>query len=138
MVMADHVGYLLVRLGKKAQRSFETAIEPLGLRPPHFDLMCVLNDHENAAQHEVAEILAVDGARIAKLADELVTRDLVIRRANPSDRRRNELMLTRKGRTTLAQALELAAQVEAELAGVLSDSQIATLRRSLKKIAGLN
>ena len=60
--MHTHVGYLLVRLGKRAQRAFESSLVPLGLRPPHFDVLAVLAEQGRLSQKEVAEVLGVDSA----------------------------------------------------------------------------
>ena len=40
--LTQHVGYLSVVMGQHSQELFETAMEPLGLRPVLFDYLAVL------------------------------------------------------------------------------------------------
>lgn len=133
-VMYEHVGYLLVRLGKRSQRAFETAVAPLGLRPPHFDLMAVLDQHGPVSQKQAAQLLGVDSARVVALADELADRGALQRANDPADRRRKLLHLTEDGARLFAQASTEAARVQADLTSALSAEQVAALRRGLQDL----
>lgn len=59
---------------KRSQRAFETAVAPLGMRPPHFDLRAVLDQHGPVSQKQAAQLLGVDSARVVALAGELADR----------------------------------------------------------------
>lgn len=134
VVMHDHVPYLLVRLGKRAQRAFEEALVPLGLRPPHFDLLAVLGEHGALSQKAVATILDVDSARVVALADELGDQGALERTPDPADRRRNLLTLTPAGNRLLRKAKRAAVQVESDLTRALDDESRAALRAGLQRL----
>ena len=134
VVMHEHVGYLLVRLGKRAQRAFEEAVAPLGLRPPHFDLLAVLGEQGAVSQKDVATILDVDSARVVAWADELADLGALERTPDPADRRRNLLTLTAEGRRLLRRAQRAAAKVEADLTAALDADGRAALRSLLQRV----
>lgn len=133
-VMHTHVGYLLVRLGKRAQRAFESSLVPLGLRPPHFDVLAVLAEQGRLSQKEVAEVLGVDSARVVALADELGALGAVERAPDPADRRRNLLVITDSGHDLFERARSLADGVQAELTANLGETEVADVRAALQRL----
>lgn len=133
-VMHDHVGYLLVRLGKRAQRHFEEALVPLSLRPPLFDVLAVLAAEGALSQKSVADILQIDSARVVGLADELSELGALDRIPDPNDRRRNLLTLTAAGVEMAAQASSVALDVERDLTAALGAGDLRTVRTLLQRL----
>ncbi len=133
-VMASHAGYLSIRIGQITQRSFEEAIAPLGLRPQLFDVLAVVGHGGPLAQQAIGTILGIDPARMVALIDELEAADLVVRRADPSDRRRRLITLTDTGQHRLTTATEAATQIEAGLLANLSERQRQSLRSLLAQV----
>lgn len=134
--LTDHVAYLAVELGYRAQRRFEHAMAELDLRPQHYDFLAALDEFGSQSQKQLASVLRVDAARIVGMTDDLAGRGLVDRTMDPQDRRRNVIALTARGRTEFARARELAAQVEDELLTVLPVSERTQLRRLLQRALG--
>jgi len=132
--LTEHVGYLAVLLGQRAQADFEAAIEPLGLVPGHYDYLATLREHGPTSQRHLATVLGLDPARVVALTDQLAERGLVTREVDPSDRRRNRITLTRAGTTLVKQVARIAAQVEAGLMAGLSRADQAELRRLLRAV----
>lgn len=133
--LSGHAGYLLVRLGKHAQRVFSIAIEPLGLRPAHCDILFTLAARGAQAQVEIASTLAIERAHLVALLDQLEGMGLVVRAADPSDRRRHAVSLTERGVTVTAQVSDLAARVEDTLLHDLAVDERVTLRSLLHRLA---
>jgi DNA-binding MarR family transcriptional regulator len=133
-VMASHAGYLSIRIAQLAQRSFEEAIAPLGLRPQLFDVLAVVDHREPLAQQAIGAVLGIDPARMVALIDELEGAGLLVRRADPADRRRRLISLTAAGRTRLATATQAAAQVEAGLLADLTDEESQSLRNLMGQV----
>ena len=110
--LSNHIGYLLVRLGKHAQRSFSLEISPLELRPAHADILLTLADRGAMAQVEIAQLLSIERAHLVALLDQLERLGLVRRDADPRDRRRHAVLLTEQGVLVTAQVAEIALRVE--------------------------
>ncbi|NOX23181.1 MAG: winged helix-turn-helix transcriptional regulator [Actinobacteria bacterium] len=107
--------YLMVRLGKHAQASFTAGIEPLGLRPPHYDMLVTLAAGMASSQKDLSDVLRVDQARLVALLDEMEEAGFVTRSQDPADRRRNIVVLTKEGERVVARGRRIAADVEREL-----------------------
>jgi DNA-binding MarR family transcriptional regulator len=71
------------------------------------------------------------------VVDELEGLGLAERRLDPSDRRKRAIHLTRKGARTLERARTVAAQTAEEALSPLNERERETLRRLLRKLAGL-
>jgi DNA-binding MarR family transcriptional regulator len=133
--VSENAGYLLSRLGLRARRLFAETIAELGIRPPHFGILCALGQAGPLAQSELSDGLAVDAGQLVGLLDELERRGLVRREPDPGDRRRHAVSLTAEGRSRLADARRLAVEAEAELLEPLTPAQQETLRKLLLRLA---
>lgn len=133
-VLTQHVGYLLVVLGKRAQRAFAAALEPDGLRAPHFDVVSLLSQRGASSQAEIARTLVLEPAHLVTLLDELEKRSLVLRSPDPSDRRRYSVALTTHGTTMVHRLSAAALEVEAELLAELKPAERVQLRKLLQRL----
>lgn len=89
----------VARLAKQV----EVAIGPLDLSLPQYRVLALLGDGSTASS-VLARKLAVSPPTVTAVVDGLVARDLVERQADPEDRRRLTLLLTRDGKRVLAAA----------------------------------
>ena len=131
--LAEHVGYLSVRLGQRAQRLFEVAIAELGLRPSLFDFLAALDHAGPSSQRELAALLGIDATRIVAVADELERSGVVARSVDPLDRRRNLITMSSDGRALFQRARAIAVEVETELLAPLTATEGAALRKLLRR-----
>lgn len=132
--LTDHVGYLLVVLGKRAQRAFAAALEADGLRAPHFDIVSYLHERKACSQAEIARALALEPAHLVSLLDELEKSRLVLRSPDPADRRRYSVALTAYGSVVIKRLFATALAVESDLLGELSQKEQAQLRKLLQRM----
>jgi DNA-binding MarR family transcriptional regulator len=127
-------GFLLSVLGQQSRAATERALAPLGIKPHHYGVLVMLRDVGPAAQFAVGDRLGIDKSSMTVVGDHLEGLGLVARRRNPQNRRAYELTLTDAGRTALAAAEPLVAQVEeAALAG-LDSAERAQLHALLVKM----
>ncbi len=133
--LSDHVGYLLVRLGKHAQRMFSQAVAPLGLRPAHCDILLLLEAEGALAQVTIAERLLIERPGLVALLDFLEGESLLQRQVDPRDRRRHAVCLTPAGVQRAAELRVVAAQVEASLLADLDELHRGPFREALQRIA---
>ena len=78
--------------------------------------------------------MKIDRAPMVQLIDRLEKQGLVERTPHPSDRRAHAIKITDAGRKTYQQALEIAAKVETEVLGSLSQAQQQQLNVLLNQI----
>jgi DNA-binding MarR family transcriptional regulator len=135
--LASATGFLLSWNGQRMAARFAAALEPLGLRPPHFGVLTLLDAEPGRAQQELVTRSMIDPSTMVKVIDELESLGLAERRVDPDDRRKRAVHLTPDGARTLERARKVAnATVDEALAALTADER-ETLRVLLRKAAGL-
>jgi DNA-binding MarR family transcriptional regulator len=133
--IAEFAGQLFFRLWRACHVRVAEALDSIGLTPALFALLNVLGAREGAIQQQLSSEMGIDPSAMVTLIDELEHGELAERRRRPGDRRAWEIAITPKGRRTLARARGLAARVEDEVLGGLTDAErtqlLALLRRAL-------
>jgi MarR family transcriptional regulator, lower aerobic nicotinate degradation pathway regulator len=135
--LADALGFLLSWNGQRIARKFAAAMDELGLRPPHFGVMRLLDAAPGRTQQELVEGALIDPSSMVKVIDELEQMGIAERRIHPDDRRKRVVYLTPAGHKTLAKALKVANGVADEVFGPLDAKERETLHALLRKLAGV-
>jgi DNA-binding MarR family transcriptional regulator len=134
--LASAPGFLLSWNGQRIARKFAEALEPLGLRPPHFGVLTLINASPGTSQRELVERSMIDASTMVAVIDELEVKGLAERRPDPADRRRRAVYLTPQGRRTLERARKAAMDTAKDVFGPLDEHELATLTKLLRKLAG--
>ncbi len=108
--------------------------ERFGLAIAEWRVMAVLGRFWPLSANEVCRRTAMDKVRVSRAVARLVVRRLVVRRADPHDRRRAVLRLGAGGRATHDRIVPLARAREARLLDALSPDERAALDRLLAKL----
>ncbi len=134
--LSELLGYSLRRAQLRVFDDFLRCMAPLQLTPAQFSVLLLLDKNPGRNQTEIANTLGILRPNFVAMLDALEGRDLLTRMRSPSDRRSHVLMLTDKGRTTLARAKKLVAtKHEARLIEVLGPANRGALLGMLAKIA---
>jgi DNA-binding MarR family transcriptional regulator len=83
----------------------------LELALEHVAMLHFINMNQEIIQQDLAVFLHRDKAAIMRNIDELEEKRLVVRRADPDDRRKNILSLTKQGQSALQQVIECEAKI---------------------------
>jgi DNA-binding MarR family transcriptional regulator len=133
--VAEFAGQLFFRLWRASHTRTAEALNSIGLTPPLFALLNVLGAREGAIQQQLSSEMGIDPSAMVKLINDLEGAGLAERRRRPGDRRAWEVTITPKGRRRLERARRLAAHVEDEVLGGLTDADrrqlVTLLRRAL-------
>ncbi len=135
--LASAPGFLLSWNGQRMAFRFAEALEPLGLRPPHFGVLTLIDAHPGSAQQELVSRSLIDASSMVAVIDELEEMGLAERRRHPDDRRKHAVHLTARGRRTLQRARETSVRMAQEVFAPLDADELETLRRLLRKLAGV-
>ena len=130
-------GRLTYRL-KRALVDLETLHEqhlgPSGVNARELAVLLFLDGREPESQQQAAARLGIDRTTMVGLLDSLERKDLVARRPDAGDRRRNVVVLTDAGRATLQAATDASDAAERDLLAALDDREAAQLRELLHRI----
>lgn len=126
--------FFLKRLGMAAkERSFDE-YEREGLHPYHHSILAVLDEGTRETQGAIAEALGYDKGQLVGLLDELEEAGLIERRRDPSDRRRQTVLITPAGRKTLEKLRSLSKRLEEEFFAALDTGERRELLTLLRKL----
>jgi DNA-binding MarR family transcriptional regulator len=129
---------LLEHLARVGRRSFETTLEPGGLRPRHLIALKLLSEQGPASQQALADSLSLDPSNVVGLLNELEERKLVTRRRDSADRRRHIVELSPRGNRELCGAYDRLRRIDDDLLSALSARERATLYELLVRAVGAN
>jgi DNA-binding MarR family transcriptional regulator len=135
--LASALGFLISWNGQRMAHLFAAALEPLGLRPPMFGVMTLIDAEPGLTQNELVGRSMIDPSSMVAILDELEQLGLAERRQNPQDRRKHALHLTRRGQAKLVSAQKVAVSVAAEALPQLDARERETLQALLRKLAGV-
>jgi DNA-binding MarR family transcriptional regulator len=127
--------FLLAQVGAHAAMKFSERLERLDLSPPHAGILGLLRRSAGQSQQDVAESLGMHPSRMVAILDELESKGLVERRANPDDRRVYALYLTPAGDKALRDIAKVNAEHLESLCAALDGSEREQLARLLQRVA---
>lgn len=119
----------MFEFGRLIRRKAAAKENAVVLTPPQLEALHVISCAQEPLMRDVAKALYVKAPSATALIDELVARGLLIRRANPEDRREVRLRLTKEGRRVLGSLIVRKEKVIAEILGVLSAKDRAQFMR---------
>jgi DNA-binding MarR family transcriptional regulator len=126
----------LVRTSSLMQKLSDRFFSRFGLTDVQFNILMILKEHRRAglSQQELSEHLIVTKSNVVGLVDRLERSGYVTRRAHPSDRRFNQIVLTSKG-TQLESKIERLYFKEVDrMMNVLSASEKRSVIRAMERI----
>jgi MarR family transcriptional regulator, lower aerobic nicotinate degradation pathway regulator len=135
--LASAPGFLLSWNGRRTAHEFARALEPLGLRPPHFGVMTLISAEPGLTQQDLAGRSLIDPSSMVAVVDELEELGYAERQIHPGDRRKHAIHLTPDGRRVLERARTVAINLAKDILAPLDAAEVETLRRLLRKLAGV-
>jgi DNA-binding MarR family transcriptional regulator len=128
------LGYLLKHAFLALEELNDRALEPFDLTARELSLLMVVADLQSASQQELALALGIDRTTMVTFVDLLEGKGLVRRRPDPSDRRRNVVEVTAKGKRTLEEGRRASDDAEQTLLAPLRARDQERLRDALAAI----
>ena len=132
--LTAHLGYWLRYVSNHVSQGFASKVETHGVTVAEWVVMRELLDMEDAAPSHLAAKLNMTRGAITKLADRLIAKSLVTRKADPADGRAQTLALTAKARRLVPELAALADRNDAEFFDHLTARDRAALLRILRGI----
>jgi len=97
-------------------------------------VLIILNDNQNIAQNELANLVFKDNASITRMIELMVKKEYITRTIHPEDRRKFNLEITEKGLKTLELIQPVIKNNRQTALEGLSLEEIALLDKTLNKI----
>jgi DNA-binding MarR family transcriptional regulator len=133
-VLAKWNSLLLIKAADRTRDLFNKYLNSLDLHSKHFGILFWLSQQDAQSQVELGEKMNIDRAPMVQLIDYLEKQGFVERTPHPSDRRAHAIKITKNGQEIYQQALQIAANVEAEIFSSLSQVELQQLNTLLNKV----
>jgi DNA-binding MarR family transcriptional regulator len=132
--LTAHLGYWLRFVSNHVSLAFARKLESRGVTVAEWVVLRELYGSPPIAPSEVAERLGLTRGAITKLADRLIAKSLLVRRASLVDGRAQRLALTAQGRLIVPGLATLADQNDVEFFASLSARERSEMERMLRDI----
>ena len=132
--LSDRVVWLVGRASLHAQRLVQEHLAAGPVRKQHYGILASLADVGPEAQAPLADRLGIDRSDMVSLLDELEGLHYVVRRLDPTDRRRKIVEITGRGATALKKLDLLIYAADDQLLAPLTPDERTTLAKLLAQI----
>jgi MarR family transcriptional regulator, lower aerobic nicotinate degradation pathway regulator len=128
-----HLGFRLRAVSNHVSHAFSGKLADKGVTVAEWVMMRMLYE-KPCSPSDIADQMKVTRGAVTKLADRLIARLLIVRKASREDGRAQTLALTPQGRSLVPELAALADRNDAEFFGVLTAAEQKTLERLLKRL----
>ena len=133
--LTDHLGYWLRAVSNHVSHGFAEKVAAKGVTVAEWVILRSLHGQPPTSPSRLAETLGLTRGAVTKLADRLIAKSLVVRRANREDARSQTLALTAQGSRLVPALAALADQNDTEAFSKLSASERQLLEKLLRRLA---
>lgn len=134
-VLEQQVGHLLRRAHQRHAALFQERIGSAALTPMQWAALFSLVRHGPTTQNRLGRLTAMDPATIQGVVRRLVARGLVVRSADPSDRRTRLLAATEAGHALVTATLPIAREITDATLAPLDEAERALFLKLLTRMA---
>lgn len=132
--LTAHLGFWLRAVSNHVSHAFAGKLAIKGVTVAEWVMMRALYGKDPIPPSRVAKEMGMTRGAITKLADRLINKSLIIRKADSDDGRGQTLALTSRGGSLVPELAALADQNDAEFFGDLTKAERETLERLLKRL----
>ncbi|MEZ5692442.1 MAG: MarR family transcriptional regulator [Altererythrobacter sp.] len=130
----ERIAILASDIGRLLRREFDQRAKSAGLTRPQWRLLMTLRDREGINQGELAELLLVEPITVCRMVDRLEESGMLVRRADPADRRSWRLYLEPRARRLLEELRPTVMEFLADIFDGIPDDERQATVRALEKL----
>lgn len=128
------LGYRLIKLGEVALDRAASALESVGVRPRHFNVLSTVAAAPSLSQKELSALLGIDPNVMVGLIDDLEADGLASRQRSTADRRKHVVVINDEGHHVIAEGQRAIAAAEDDFLAVLTAEERALLRELTSRL----
>lgn len=135
--LESRLGYVLRRAQVAVFQDFYRVLGDLAITPAQYATLTVIESNPGSSQTRIADALGIKKANFVVLIKDLESRDLIVRKPTPEDRRSFAVTLSPAGAALLAQAHRASEIHERAIRDRVGAKAYEALFAPLGRIAGL-
>lgn len=135
-LLEDCIAFIACRDAKRLADSVERKLAPYKITRVQWNALYYIDLHkgESITQRELADCMGLREPTMVRLVDRMEKNGLLKRVASKSDRRRNNLMLTKKGREINEKLCAVVNDFKANCESGIPEADLITFKRVFKQI----
>ena len=130
----EELRFLILGAQREGSRALTAQLSPLGLTPSQAEVVRCLADHGPMSLRTLGGLLVCESGSPSRLVDALVSRDIVARQEDPTDRRQVTLELTRTGKGLDGKVRQIEEQMYTTIGGQLGKAGMASALALLRPL----
>jgi MarR family transcriptional regulator, transcriptional regulator for hemolysin len=131
----NNVGFIINRTAKSFVKAFDSELrEKVGVTVGQWKVMVMLINQNGLTQKEIAERLGLESPTLIPIIDKMEIDGLVVRKADPIDRRNNRIYRTEKADALWKKMLDCAERITEISIKNIPDQSIKTMKNVLEKM----
>jgi DNA-binding MarR family transcriptional regulator len=135
--LADYLPYLVNRVGTIIAEQFGAdALARHGLSIAEWRVLAVLASNGGQRQIDLADLTSIESSTLSRLVSRLIRMGLVTRTRSANSNREVVVKLSAKGTALVGRLIPIARGYEAAAIAGLTAGELATLKRSLRRMYG--
>jgi DNA-binding MarR family transcriptional regulator len=134
-----HIGYWMRLVSNEVSHSFARKLEATGVTVAEWVVLREMSEgNATTSPSSVANLAGLTRGAVSKLIERLLRKGFVTRRESSTDRRYQDIELTRAAKVLVPRLAKLADKNDESFFGVISQEERRALRTILIRIADLN
>lgn len=130
--------YRAILFARRYRALLDEQLRPLGYGTARMEALSTIDRaHEPSAQIAIAKRIGIEGPTLTRMLDALEAEGLVIRRADPNDRRTKLIELTEAGKRALDEIMAVAHTFRKTILKDLSDSELDAVNKVTDKLLNM-
>lgn len=127
--------YRTILFARRYRALLDEQLRPLGYGTARMEALSTIDrSPEPSAQIAIAKRIGIEGPTLTRMLDTLEAEGLVVRRADPNDRRTKLIELTDEGRSALAEIMAVAHGFRTSVLKGLSDAELDMVNKVTDKL----
>jgi DNA-binding MarR family transcriptional regulator len=134
--LADSFGFVIERTAKRMKQYYQKMLRDanIDITVDQWILLKAIYKNDGSSQFEIAASTFKDAPTVTRILDLLSNKALIERIADPSDRRKYNIILTTKGKEQVQQILPVVQAFRATSWNGLSEKQLAEMTKLLNVV----
>ena len=127
--------YRTILFARRYRALLDEQLRPLGYGTARMEALSTIDRaHEPSAQIAIAKRIGIEGPTLTRMLDTLEAEGLVVRRADPNDRRTKLIELTDAGKRALDEIMAVAHNFRTSILKDLSDTELDAVNKVTDKL----
>lgn len=135
MRLDESIGFIINQTGRKISQVLNHRFLPYEVTTEQWSVLAHLCEESGISQKELAVRVSKDQTNVTRILDQLQRKGLIVRMANPEDRRSFLPSVTPEGRRAYEKIAPMEEQVMTQVTAGLDPEEVAKLKDLLRRIA---